>query len=279
MSRGRGPMSRAPAQTSRLEARAIVLRLTSLRLVLGVLSASPHFTSADAMPRLLVLCLLPRRRVTPLGLQLGRRLARLELRRRQRPKSSAVSGGPRLRAARSRTRVRARSVQLRRERLEGRRRGEGGRLVWRLWFRVAFGGPGRPPPGREGRGLSRRQPHTVPAVLRRRLWCRRLLPAFPRGESWAASGFQGSEVGTGGPLEERGVVFQKSRLGHLGKEILLLRLRQAALRGRQPDFLGRLTRIWLGSKWRIQRAARTDTALRVLSRTASLGSWCCLRPS
>ncbi|XP_045671780.1 cytochrome c oxidase subunit 8C, mitochondrial [Ursus americanus] len=84
-------MSRAPAQTSRLEARAIVLRLTSLRLVLGVLSASPHFTSADAMPRLLVLCLLPRRRVTPLGLQLGRRLARLELRRRQRPKSSADS--------------------------------------------------------------------------------------------------------------------------------------------------------------------------------------------
>lgn len=199
MSRGRGPMSRAPAQTSRLEARAIVLRLTSLRLVLGVLSASPHFTSADAMPRLLVLCLLPRRRVTPLGLQLGRRLARLELRRRQRPKSSAVSGGPRLRAARSRTRVRARSVQLRRERLEGRRRGEGGRLVWRLWFRVAFGGPGRPPPGREGRGLSRRQPHTVPAVLRRRLWCRRLLTCLPTGgvlgSIWVP-GFRGRNWGT-----------------------------------------------------------------------------------
>uniref|UniRef100_A0A7N5JM92 Uncharacterized protein n=1 Tax=Ailuropoda melanoleuca TaxID=9646 RepID=A0A7N5JM92_AILME len=42
------------------------------------------------MPRLLVLCLVPRRRVTPLGLQLGRRL-RVELRRRQRPKPSAES--------------------------------------------------------------------------------------------------------------------------------------------------------------------------------------------
>lgn len=110
----------------------------------------------------------------------------------------------------------------------------------------------------------------MPAVLERRLWCRRLLPAFPRGKSWAASGFQSSEVGTGGPLEERGFIFQKSRLGHLGKEILLLRLRQAALRGRQPDFLGRLARIWLGSKWRIRRAARTDAALHLLSLQESI---------
>ncbi|VCX13943.1 unnamed protein product [Gulo gulo] len=76
--------SRAPAQTRRLEARAIVLCL-----VRALLSASPRFASAEAMPRLLVFCLLPRRRVTPLGLQIGRRLTRLEPRRRQRPKSSA----------------------------------------------------------------------------------------------------------------------------------------------------------------------------------------------
>ncbi|XP_047591863.1 cytochrome c oxidase subunit 8C, mitochondrial [Lutra lutra] len=73
----------APAQTRSLEARAIVLYL-----VRALLSTSPRFASAEAMPRLLVFCLLPRRRVTPLGLQIGRRLTRLEPRRRQRPKSS-----------------------------------------------------------------------------------------------------------------------------------------------------------------------------------------------
>lgn len=54
------------------------------------------------MPRLLVVCLLPRRRVTQQGLLSGRRLVRSESRRRQHSKSTVVSGGPRLTAARSR---------------------------------------------------------------------------------------------------------------------------------------------------------------------------------
>nr|XP_035927485.1 uncharacterized protein LOC118522516 [Halichoerus grypus] len=66
-------------------------RLASLRLARAVLSASLRFASAEAMPRLLVLCLVPRRRVIPMGLQPGRRLIRLEARRRQRPKLSVDS--------------------------------------------------------------------------------------------------------------------------------------------------------------------------------------------
>lgn len=140
-------VSRAPAQTRSLEARAIVLYL-----VRALLCASPRFASAEAMPRLLVFCLLPRRRVTPLGLQIGRRLTRLEPRRRQRPKSSAVSGGPRLRVGRSGVEGWARSAGLRRERLDGR--GEGGDqgLGRRCRCPAAFRGPGRLPLGPKGEG-------------------------------------------------------------------------------------------------------------------------------
>lgn len=139
--------SRAPAQTRRLEARAIVPCL-----VRALLSASPRFASAEAMPRLLVFCLLPRRRVTPLGLQIGRRLTRLEPRRRQRPKPSAVSGGPRLRMVRSGVEGRARSARLRRERLDGRGESGGQSLARRCRCPAAFGGPGRLPLGPKGEG-------------------------------------------------------------------------------------------------------------------------------
>lgn len=127
--------SRRPASRRLASPRLASLRLASLRACYSVRLVSLRLTGR-VMPRLLVLCLLRRRRVAPPG----RRLAHSEPGRNQQPASAVVSWGPALGSARTGCSGESAWPRLEAPRRQGRRGGPGPWLTWGLPLGEGVGG-------------------------------------------------------------------------------------------------------------------------------------------